>query len=115
MQAVLILPKFTRKDEQSLANKLVVAINKKYGDLKFTGVVHPFRLAGFCNKKPGKGNPTTTLLRAESVICQQSLIELNAFRNAVKVPEEKVLVSHGARRAAGGTFGPRDGAAHPSQ
>lgn len=41
---------------QKLANFFVQAMNKKYGDPKFAGAVHPFRLAGFRNKKEGRND-----------------------------------------------------------
>lgn len=37
--------------EQSIANTIVQRINQKYGDPCFSGVIHPFRLAGFANRK----------------------------------------------------------------
>jgi hypothetical protein len=40
------------KTEQSLANRAVERLNQRYGDPKFTGVVHPFRMSGFMNQKP---------------------------------------------------------------
>ncbi|MBE3830785.1 hypothetical protein HJ178_24800, partial [Vibrio parahaemolyticus] len=40
----------TKKDRE-IANKVVVGLNKRYGDENFTGVSHPFRMAGFSNKK----------------------------------------------------------------
>ena len=40
--------------ENTLANAMVEKLNKDYGDPKFTGVSHPFRMAGFSNKKENK-------------------------------------------------------------
>ncbi|MWN32307.1 MULTISPECIES: DNA-primase RepB domain-containing protein [unclassified Gilliamella] len=45
-----------REANQKLANFFVKAMNKKYGDPKFAGAVHPFRLAGFRNKKEGRND-----------------------------------------------------------
>jgi hypothetical protein len=38
-------------DERSIGNKIVQTLNQNYGDKKFSGVTHPFRLAGFANRK----------------------------------------------------------------
>ncbi|MCK9619228.1 MAG: relaxase/mobilization nuclease domain-containing protein [Methylobacter sp.] len=60
-QAIIIIDKESSVDEQKLANQIVTRLNKKWGDPKFSGVVHPFRMAGFSNKKAGKNNYITTL------------------------------------------------------
>jgi hypothetical protein len=99
MQAVLVVPKIERVDEQTVANRVVVALNKRYGDPKLTGVRHAFRLAGFWNKKEGKGNPSTTVFHADPVVCRKATRELAALRNAVVV-----LASPGARGAAALVF-----------
>lgn len=53
LQAVICANKeVDGQHEQSNANYLVQGLNKAYGDPKFTGVVHPFRLSGFMNQKP---------------------------------------------------------------
>jgi len=52
LQAVIIADKVQGQHEQSNANYLVQGLNKAYGDPKFTGVIHPFRLSGFMNQKP---------------------------------------------------------------
>lgn len=58
-QAIYKLPKDVA--DQQTANKIVSYLNKKYGDPKFSGAVHPFRMAGFSNKKAGKNNAFTTI------------------------------------------------------
>jgi hypothetical protein len=60
---------------------LVMKLNKKFGDEKFSGVIHPFRMAGFSNKKAGKNNYLTTL---EISICRQcniSMIDMQRLRD----------------------------------
>jgi len=52
LQAIICAEKVPGKHEQSTANYIVQGLNKAYGDPQFTGVVHPFRLAGFMNQKP---------------------------------------------------------------
>lgn len=61
-QAVVKIPKIKHKDEQKIANKLVVDLNEKYGDPKFSGVIHAFRMAGFSNKKAGRNNFITRVV-----------------------------------------------------
>jgi len=52
LQAVFRVSKdMEGKDEQSLANRIVVWLNQGWGDPKFSGVIHPFRMAGFANAK----------------------------------------------------------------
>ncbi|MBE3830786.1 topoisomerase, partial [Vibrio parahaemolyticus] len=50
-QAIFRVPKSTDEKDREIANKVVVGLNKRYGDENFTGVSHPFRMAGFSNKK----------------------------------------------------------------
>jgi hypothetical protein len=81
IQMILCLPKLAEKHEQQNANKLVVKLNQNFGDPGFTGVVHPFRLAGFRNKKPGRENAATEILAtANSVTCKKAADELAAIR-----------------------------------
>lgn len=54
LQAIIIADRLQGKQEQSDANLLVMKMNKAYGDPKFVGVVHPFRMSGFMNAKPEK-------------------------------------------------------------
>ena len=86
MQCILIAAKQPGGAEQSAANALVVRINREYGDTNFCGVVHPFRLAGFFNKKPGKDDTETVVLKANSIFCLQAESELAAIRKARPVP-----------------------------
>lgn len=72
LQAILRVPKLPSKFEQRAANQLVVTLNQQYGDPKFSGVIHPFRMAGFSNKKPGRGNAFTVVLEAAGVICKKA-------------------------------------------
>jgi len=51
LQAIIVADKVQGQHEQSNANYLVQGLNKQYGDPKFTGVIHPFRLSGFMNQK----------------------------------------------------------------
>jgi hypothetical protein len=80
VQAVLKVPRLDRKDEQRIANQIVVDLNKKYGDPKFSGVIHPFRMAGFSNKKPGKANAFTRVLEALEAVCRKAGGILSSLR-----------------------------------
>lgn len=82
-QAVLKVPReedADRKTEQSLANDFVRELNQRWGDPAFSGAVHPFRMAGFSNKKPGKLDAFTRILEAPGGICQQATDDLAAAR-----------------------------------
>ncbi|NMS23992.1 DNA-primase RepB domain-containing protein, partial [Vibrio parahaemolyticus] len=61
-QAIFRVPKSTDEKDREIANKVVVGLNKRYGDENFTGVSHPFRMAGFSNKKPTRNNFFTRLI-----------------------------------------------------
>lgn len=79
-QAVLKVPKERGRDEQKAANEVVVNLNRRYGDEAFSGVVHPFRMAGFSNKKPGRNNAFTRIVEAVGGICTRAMEQLEAIR-----------------------------------
>lgn len=81
-QAVLKVAKVDRQDEQQLANRLVQQLNQAHGDPKFSGVVHPFRMAGFSNKKPGKASAFTRILEAAPRLCSKAGALLQQLRQA---------------------------------
>lgn len=98
-QAVLKLAK--QPGEQKEANALVVELNRKYGDPNFSGVIHPFRLAGFANKKPGKGDVFTKVIEAAQRLCVRAgamLAEIKAQAAAER--QERVAASERPARAA---------------
>ncbi|MBY7869460.1 relaxase/mobilization nuclease domain-containing protein [Vibrio fluvialis] len=70
-QAIFRVPKSTDEKDREIANKVVVGLNKRYGDENFTGVSHPFRMAGFSNKKPTKNNFFTRLISSSANACQR--------------------------------------------
>lgn len=87
-QAVLKAPKpEVSKKEQSAANEAVVNINKKYGDPAFSSVEHPFRVAGFANKKPGKNSPYTKIVSAVNRVCAKTIDILDRIRSKRKKAE----------------------------
>jgi len=82
LQAIIKTPKLEGGNEQTVANKLVQQLNFEFGDPKFSGVVHPFRMAGFANKKPHKGSPFTKILEASHKICAKAGQILDEIRQA---------------------------------
>lgn len=79
-QAVLKVRKEPDRDEQKAANAVVVDLNMRFGDPKFSGVIHPFRMAGFSNKKPGRDNAFTRILKAAGGICARTMAHLDEIR-----------------------------------
>lgn len=64
LQAIFIATK--RDGDRAAANALIIDANQRWGDANFTGAIHPFRIAGFANKKEGKGSPFTRVIDAGS-------------------------------------------------
>lgn len=72
-QAILVCARDdSDKNEQKHANKVLSGINQKYGDPKLSGVIRPFRMAGFANKKEGKGSPFTKIVNALNRFCDKT-------------------------------------------
>lgn len=91
-QAVLKIekPKHKDKGEQSIANKIMIEINTKYGDPKITAVVHGFRMAGFSNKKTGRDNFITRVVQNMKGFVTHCFDDLmNAMRAAAPEVKEK--------------------------
>lgn len=97
LQAIIKVPKQANpnlpvyvEEEKSHMNKIVVELNKKYGDPNFSGVVHPFRLAGFNNKKPERNNEFTRVIGGTGETCNVTLHKLNGLiTEAERVYKEK--------------------------
>lgn len=87
-QAIVKVERRNRRDEQSLANAIVTGLNKEYGDPKFSGVIHPFRMAGFSNKKANRYNAFTRIIESWNGICSHVSNMLEALRRQV---DEKIL------------------------
>ncbi len=93
-QAIIKIDKAeSSKSEQSAANKLVLNLNQKFGDEQFSGVIHPFRLAGFSNKKLNRNNTFTTLILAIDRLCEKSAQMLADIRKSLK-NENKYVSEH---------------------
>lgn len=82
-QAILKLAKEPGRDEQKAANTVVVDLNRRYGDPNFSGVIHPFRMAGFSNKKPGRNNAFTKIIAAAGDLCARAAAALDAARQRI--------------------------------
>lgn len=96
-QAIFRVPKSTDEKDREIANKIVVGLNKRYGDKNFTGVSHPFRIAGFSNKKPTRNNFFTRLISSSANACQRVITLLKQELN--KVIKEREEVKQAAQNA----------------
>lgn len=108
-QAVLKVPKEQGRDEQKAANAVVVDLNRRFGDENFSGVIHPFRMAGFSNKKPGRDNAFTRIIQAAGDLCARAAAALDAARQRiagertpVPVADRPVAAPRSDHRAAHG-------------
>ncbi len=95
-QAIVKVPKGA--NEQSQANELVSELNRRYGDPKFSGVVHPFRLAGFSNKKPGKNGAFTRVVEAVQRVCTKAADMLAAIKDRVEKASQRTQERYNRER-----------------
>lgn len=65
LQALLNVPKLGRADDQDVGNRLIVALNKKYGDPNLHACIHPHRAPGFENRKWEPGAPAPKYQRSD--------------------------------------------------
>jgi hypothetical protein len=109
-QAIIKIPKAA--NEQSQANTLVSELNRQYGDPKFSGVVHPFRMAGFSNKKPGRDNAFTRVVEAVHRVCSKAAGMFQAIKDRVEKATAKTVERYDRERqilvARTATGTPRD-------
>jgi hypothetical protein len=96
-QAVIIIPKHQDKNEQSLANAIVRDMNERFGDPKLSGVVHGFRMAGFSNKKPGRGDVFTKVVAGVHAICEKTATALSELRVAYQKKLEELAAQKQAK------------------
>ena len=88
-QAVLKVSNLGHSEENSVANQVFRGINKRYGDANISAARHPFRMAGFGNKKPkhqvnGK-SPFVRVISAAHRLCSKTMKLMEQFRErAVK-------------------------------
>jgi hypothetical protein len=79
-QSVLIIAKGDHPNEQAIANSHFIDLNRRYGDSNIVAVVHPFRLAGFANKKPGRDDYLTKMIEMSGAFCSKTQAELASLR-----------------------------------
>jgi hypothetical protein len=65
LQAILNVPKLGRQDDQVVGNRLIVSLNKQYGDPKLQACIHPHRAPGFENRKWEPGAPAPKYQRSD--------------------------------------------------
>jgi len=100
-QAVLrvpVDPANAAADERSAANAWVRGVNRQIGDPEFSGAVHPFRLAGFTNRKDAyqQDNGHFPFVRVLSVAdqdCERASAELHELRPQHQGVQRTVRVS----------------------
>lgn len=66
----------------------MVEINGKYGDPKFSGVIHPFRMAGFSNKKANRNNFITKVIEGMKGLVTNCF---DNFMNGLRVAKPVVI------------------------
>lgn len=79
-QCILTIPKFHSRFDREIANRLSLILNKRYGDPKLSGAIHPHRAPGFENRKakhqrPDGSFPVSQLRYAVKQDCQKTIIE----------------------------------------
>jgi hypothetical protein len=88
-QAILKIAKSS--NEQSQANRVLKGINQKYGDQGISGVIHPFRMAGFSNKKPNKNNAFTQIIYSNHRLCSKTaeLLTMIKAKKTMRQPKQE--------------------------
>jgi hypothetical protein len=77
-QAILKVPKLGARYDREIGNALTLALNRKYGDPKLSGAVHPHRAPGYQNRKPAHQRddgtyPTVALVASDGGECERAL------------------------------------------
>jgi hypothetical protein len=96
VQAIFKAPKPEQsRQEQSITNAVVDRLNKKFGDPQLSGVIHPFRMAGFANRKDKHRDeqgryPFVQIRSAQGGECQCMAQAIDQIRAAAKAQAEKI-------------------------
>ena len=91
-QCIVKVPRHhNQKDEQKLANSLVQYFNRELGDPDFSGVIHPFRLAAFSNKKDGRGDFFTQILEGQHQLCGRTAQSMDEMRAKIEEESKKAV------------------------
>ena len=85
-QAVLTVAKLGTPHDRDVGNRLAEYLNRRYGDEKLSGCIHPHRAPGYPNRKPqyqqaDSSYPTVRLVKAERrdcALCLKLSAELNS-------------------------------------
>ncbi|WP_165076943.1 MULTISPECIES: TraI/MobA(P) family conjugative relaxase [unclassified Desulfovibrio] len=93
-QCILTFPKFQGVFDRDISNRLTVILNKRYGDPKLSGAVHPHRAPGFENRKPKHKRedgtfPRVSLSYAVRQECQKALIEARKIEQAFTTAQQQ--------------------------
>lgn len=101
LQAIIVAERQDNQYEQSNANYLVQGLNKAYGDPKFTGVVHPFRMSGFMNQKPAyQTNGRRPIVRPRPGVVELSQGKPDARLSAMMQQQRDQQMQQAERAAA---------------
>ncbi|MBD5416846.1 MAG: hypothetical protein HDR50_04135 [Desulfovibrio sp.] len=93
-QCILTFPKCHGIFDRDIGNRLTVILNKRYGDPKLSGAVHPHRAPGFENRKPTHERKDGTFSRvslsyAVRQECQKALIEARKIEQALATAQQQ--------------------------
>lgn len=96
IQAVSILQK--SDVSHGAGNALFKKLNRRVGDPNISGFVHPFRLAGFGNKKPSRRlengkSPFVTLVHTRLGVDEKATLEARAIDDEVKTDARQARAS----------------------
>lgn len=89
-QAVLVCAR--DPDDDKHANTALAGINKKYGDPALSGAIHPFRLAGFANKKEGRNSAFTRIVKAVHGLCSKAYRLIQQVKENAEREREKAKI-----------------------
>ena len=108
-QCILTFPKFHGIFDRDIGNRLTVILNKRYGDPKLSGAIHPHRAPGFENRKPKHKRedatyPHVNLSYSVRQECQKTLIEARKIEQAFTTAKQhrERLATHSPLLAAQG-------------
>ncbi len=92
-QCILTFAKFGNAFDRQIANRLTVFLNRKYGDPKLSGAIHPHRAPGFENRKEKNRRkdgtfPQSVLRYAVRQDCQKALVEARKVELELKKQAE---------------------------
>ena len=89
-QAILKTPREDNgRIEQSAAHKVMKAINWRVGDRGLSAVIHPFRIAGYSNRKPGKDRAFVRLIDGPGGECHRTAERLEIAREQLAAAPDK--------------------------